>query len=89
MEAVKDYTIFSNNLFWDVDPASIDFNKHSRYVVERVLTRGNRKDWESLKKTYGRKEIGEIALKIRSMDKRTLSFLCTYFDKKKEDFRCT
>jgi hypothetical protein len=28
-------------LFWDVDPATIDLDRHRDYVIERIMTRGN------------------------------------------------
>jgi hypothetical protein len=28
-------------LFWDVDPTTIDLDRHRDYVIERVMTRGN------------------------------------------------
>ena len=33
---------FSPNLFWDADPADLDFSKHMKYVVQRVLDRCRR-----------------------------------------------
>jgi hypothetical protein len=32
-------------LFWDVDPATIDIDRHRAYVMERVMTRGR---WEAM-----------------------------------------
>ena len=40
-ERVED---FSPNLFWDADPADLDFSKHMKYVVQRVLERGTLDD---------------------------------------------
>ena len=28
-------------LFWDVDPKTIDFKKHAQYIIERVLELGD------------------------------------------------
>ncbi len=35
-------------LFWDTDYQDIDYEKHARFVIERVVTRGNLKDWKEL-----------------------------------------
>ena len=37
----KSITTFSlaKSLFWDVDVQSIDFNKHKRFIIGRVLMR--------------------------------------------------
>ena len=29
------------SLFWDVDPKTIDFKKHAKYIIERVLDFGD------------------------------------------------
>jgi hypothetical protein len=75
-------------LFWDTDYNSIDYEKHARFVIERVLTRGNWNDWQELKKYYGLKKIKEEAVRIRYLDKRTLNFCQTFFNIGKESFRC-
>jgi hypothetical protein len=31
---------FSTNLFWDVDPATLDMDRHRKYIFARVLERG-------------------------------------------------
>jgi len=31
---------FRQSLFWDVDPKTIDPEKHSRYIIERILDLG-------------------------------------------------
>jgi hypothetical protein len=33
-------------LFWDVDPETVDLERHSDYVLERVMTRGG---WDAMK----------------------------------------
>jgi hypothetical protein len=43
---------FIQILFWDVDPATIDLERHRDYVMERVMTRGG---WDAmgwLRSTY-------------------------------------
>jgi hypothetical protein len=78
----------SNHLFWDVDQAEIDEGKHCRFIIERVLTRGTLDDWNEIKKIYGKEKIKTEVLKIRHLDKVTLSFCSTYFNLPKETFRC-
>ena len=33
-------------LFWDVDPETIDLERHRDYVLERIMARGN---WEAMR----------------------------------------
>lgn len=35
---------FRQELFWDVDPKTIDPKKHARYIIERILDFGNEKE---------------------------------------------
>ena len=75
-------------LFWDVHIDSIDLEVHSRFIIERVVTRGNLVDWNLLKKIYGKEKIREEVLRIRSLDRKTVSFLSAYFGIEKKDLRC-
>jgi hypothetical protein len=40
-------------LFWDTNPENIDFEKHARQVIERVVTRGKMEDWFIIQDFYG------------------------------------
>ena len=80
--------ILNKALFWDIDYQEIDFEKHARFVIERVLTRGNLQDWKELKRYYGLNKIKDEALNIRYLDKVTLNFCHTLFNIQKKEFRC-
>ena len=40
----------SKGLFWDVDPETVDEVKHRRFIIQRVLERG---DFEDMCGTFG------------------------------------
>ncbi len=75
-------------LFWDIDYDNINYKEHARFVIERVLTRGNFNDWQELKRYYGLGKIKEEVVNIRYLDKTTLNFCQKFFNIKKEKFRC-
>jgi hypothetical protein len=79
---------FSKALFWDVDLADLDIEKHSKFIIERVVSRGNMQDWQLLKKMYGKNRIKNEVLKIRCLDKKTVGFLSVYFTVEVSEFRC-
>lgn len=81
-------TRFSKNLFWDTDETTLNPEEHSRFIVERVLMHGRLSDWEALKQLYGTDRIKGEAMKIRYLDKVTLSFCSTVFKVPKSKFRC-
>ncbi|MBQ0061395.1 MAG: hypothetical protein KBT15_06450 [Bacteroidales bacterium] len=79
---------FSENLFWDVRFEDIDFQKHASYVVQRVLEYGADKDWKQLVSMYGLDRIGQIAMSLRSLEPRAMSFIAAITHHSKEQFRC-
>ncbi|WP_276980297.1 hypothetical protein [Flavobacterium filum] len=79
---------FSQHLFWDVDLADFDFQKHKSHLIQKVLEYGLMNDWNLLKEVYGLETIKEVSLNLRSLDAVTLSFLATIFQIDKKEFRC-
>ena len=54
-------TRFSTYLFGDVNKDDFDMEKHSQYIIKRVLEYGMLKDWNIVKLYYGLGRIVEIA----------------------------
>ncbi len=54
---------FKANLFWDVNPGKLDWNKNRRFVVERVMVRGGMQDVSILMKIYTEDQIIEALKK--------------------------
>ena len=71
--------LFNKALFWDVNYQVIDFDKHARFVIERVISRGNTRDWKELKQYYGLTKIKDEVVHIRYLDKITFNFCHTFF----------
>lgn len=46
-------TRFSTYLFWDVNKDDLDMEKHSQYIIKRVLEYGMLQDWNIVKQYYG------------------------------------
>ncbi len=78
----------SQTIFWDTDIDKLDYEKHARHIIERVLMRGMLKDWFEIKRYYGLERIKTEILKIRYLDKVTLNFCSKYFKLPKEQFKC-
>ena len=71
---------FSRNLFWDVNIENIDLQKNSRYVIERVITRGFTEDFYMLLKIYSTPQIQEAVRKSKELDAKTAQFCSTFFN---------
>lgn len=79
---------FTDNLFWDADPSQMSMDEHSPYIIQRVLERGQMKDWRLINHYYGLDKIVEECKKMRTLDPVCLSFICTISHTKEEDYRC-
>lgn len=62
----KDVIPFRQTLFWDVDPDTIDPDKHARYIIERILDFGNKDEVRWLFSYYPREKIKAVLSKPRS-----------------------
>jgi len=79
---------FSKHLFWDVNIEDLDFVNNKKYVIHRVLEYGLMEDWRLLNKIYGIDEIGKIAITLKNLDNKTLSFVSLLTKIPKENFSC-
>lgn len=66
-------------LFWDCDMKDIDVKKHARFIIERILSRGEVEDFSWAKKTYGDANLKEVVIQNPTLDKRSQNFWCSYF----------
>ena len=79
---------FSPNLFWDADPADLDFSKHMKYVVQRVLERGTLDDMRHMFSMYGFDNVVATSKTLRSLDPVSFSFIVNLSGQPREAFRC-
>ena len=78
----------SRHLFWDVNINELDLQKNRKQIIHRVLDYGLMDDWYIIQNYYGIKEIAEIALTIRDLDKKSASFISLISKIPKEKFLC-
>ncbi len=76
------------SLFWDTRLDHIDIEKHARFIIERVITRGTLDDWKTVLKTYGHDRVRSEVLSIRSLDPKSLAYLSVFFNLDESEFRC-
>jgi hypothetical protein len=73
-------TLPSPTLFWDSDMTDLDIVKHARFIIERVLSRGDIEDFRWMKSTYDEEKIKSVVVENRTLDKRSQNFWCSYFN---------
>ena len=78
----------SKTLFWDVDPYTVEAEKHDAFIVDRVLQMGTMEEFKAIKEYYGKDRILAIAMQLRYMDERVLHFCSVYFNVPLDQFRC-
>lgn len=88
MKSETEISKLSSHLFWDVDRAELRFEDHKKFIVQRVLEYGLLSDWITLVHYYGKNELVNIALNLRSLNKRALAFMAAYAAIPKEEFKC-
>ena len=78
----------SPHLFWDVYMEKIGLDRSMRYIINRVLEYGLIEDWVIIYKHYGIDQIADIAMQLKDLDDKTLSFIAMLSKKPLEQFRC-
>lgn len=81
--------IFPRFLFWEFKLEDIDWDDDYVLVIERVIERGSRDEWQELFRYYGYEKVLET-LKVETaylMD-HTIEKVCVYFGLKPEELRC-
>jgi len=67
-------TKINPSIFWDTDIKNIDLQKHSRYIVEKVVKWGNFNDWQELKKLYSKVKIISEIKQISTLSDKDKNF---------------
>lgn len=75
-------------LFWDTDPGALDPEKHSRYIVERVLEYGGLEAWHCIRNHYGDEALRRIVTSLRNLSTKNVRLCCVVFDLQPTEFRC-
>lgn len=88
MSETQCINMFSAHLFWDVQKRDIDLDKHSEYVIKRVLEYGLLEDWNLIRTYYGLAKITEAAKEMRDLEPRALAYISAISKTPKEQFRC-
>jgi len=76
-------------LFWDWRYNEIDWQKTYRSVIERVLERGTKEEWNELTRFYGKpKIITALKEEIKFLPDYIMDGVSSYFNIKKEEMAC-
>lgn len=90
-ERAKESGLIQNlakRLFWDVPVESVEEDSHKRFIIQRVLERGDLEDIRRTVRYYSLPVFVEEAMQIRSLDPMTLAFASCLANTPKESFKC-
>ena len=74
-------TIQKQGLFWDVNLQELDEKKHSVFVIQRILEKGDLDDWQWAMDYYGQDLVKNVFEKNSAkMDQKSQNFWCLYFN---------
>ncbi len=78
----------SKHLFWDVDITKLHIIKNKKLIIQRVLDYGLLKDWQIIYNYYQINEIAQTAIRLKDLDKKSISFISLLSKIPKEQFLC-
>lgn len=78
------------SLFWDVDPKTVDPQKHARYIIERILDFGLDKEVKWLWDVYPHELIRDVVDTSRVLHAKTVALweLLLPANQKRMNIRC-
>ncbi|MFN2424704.1 MAG: hypothetical protein ABR572_13115 [Cryomorphaceae bacterium] len=86
--AEKAKPVFEKRIFWDVDFENLDYDKYSRYVIERVFERGDVQDIRNCRRYYGDGRVREVLLNAKFLPETTMYLAAAVIDEPVTKFRC-
>lgn len=75
-------------LLWDFGQKKIDYKKHKRIIVQRVVEYGGPEDWAKMFSLYSENEIIAEIKELVGLSALNANFVCKLFNLKKTDLKC-
>lgn len=80
-------SFFNPVLFWDAE--DIDVERHSDYIISRILDFGDEKDIMVLRSLYSDDKLINVIKKRKGLMPMTVSFWATYFNIPQSEMTCS
>ncbi len=79
----------NSRFFWDLRIDSIDWQRDSAFVIERIIERGSQTEWRELVRFYGRKKVVDtIVHDVNYLPEEIIDEVCSFFELKPIDLKC-
>src|SRR5689334_5715414 len=78
-----------DSLFWEWDLDKVNWRKMYLAVIDRVIERGDKVEWNEMIRYYGRpKVLKALKKQIKYLPDYAIEDVCNYFDLKREELAC-
>ena len=82
------HLIKARHLFWDVDPLTLDPDRHSSFIIERILHFGLPEDVRRMLQQYDDATIRSVVSHSRHIDRKTATFWALHLNIPREEITC-
>lgn len=79
---------FLKKYFWDVDFETINLQKESYFIIERILEEGDKKAIKWMLQTFSKDLIQAVLQKSRRLSKKSANFWAVIFNIPKNKILC-
>jgi hypothetical protein len=76
------------HLLWDMNKTQFDYKQGIQIIVERVVMRGNSKDWQTMYTLYSLESIKDAVKKIPWLPERDMNYVSKLFDIPLTELEC-
>lgn len=76
------------NYLWDTDHTTLSKEKHSKYIIERVLELGAKEDVKWLEEVYDLETIKNVLKNSKRISTKTGTYYAMVYDIPKEELEC-
>jgi hypothetical protein len=73
-------------LFWDVDPSTLDPDRHAANILARILERGTWQQWKEARGFYGDARLREVLTRMRGLSRKNAAFCSVVLNIPLEEF---
>jgi hypothetical protein len=71
---IKPTDVFQKAVFWDAEFENLDFKEDKRFIISRVLTRGNEEEIWFILDYYPKEDILDVLNSTKGLDPKTVNF---------------
>ncbi len=76
----KAFPQIRKHLLWEYDLGVFDYQRSKKIVIERIIERGNLKEWREMLLFYGRETVLEVARNSKQLDHKEKNFTEIFVD---------